>query len=160
MILAEFDGYKLREVDEADFDRLDGWIAADPYHASLFEPDYFLGREINWEGKLAADPRATCYALEDEYGTVFYIRLSRATRVNIQFPPAENQLRRRIAMGLLKGMAFLEVALSRAGAEEWIFSSESPQLRHLAITALEFQPSPQELVRSMARREVPYVRRP
>lgn len=150
MILAEFDEFELREIEDGDFDRLEEWIAVDPYHASLFVPEFFLGRN---------DPRATCYALDDDKGTVFYIRLSRASRVHIQFPPMASQ-RRRIALGLMKGMAFLEVALSRAGVEEWIFASESPQLRHMAVSALEFNPSPNELVRLMARREVPYVRRP
>ena len=158
--LAEFHGYKLREVDERDYARLEEWIAADPYHASLFDPDYFLGREANGEGEMVADPRASCYALEDGQGTVFYIRLSRATRVNIQFPPVANHnQRKRVAMGLMQGMAYLEVALSRAGSEEWIFNSNAPQLRHLAENALSFKPSTNELVRTMAREEERDVRR-
>src|SRR5215472_6783485 len=124
--LAEFHGYKLREVDQSDYAKIEEWIVADPYHASLFDPDFFLGREVNGEGKLVTDPRASCYALEDAQGEVFYIRLSRATRVNIQFPPVANHnQRKRVAMGLMQGMAYLEVALSRAGSEEWIFNSNA-----------------------------------
>lgn len=153
-ILASFDGFILRPVTEQDYPALEEWIAKDPFHASMFEPDFFMGREVNSSGELAPDPRATCYALEDSEGTVFFIRMSRAARVQIQFPPEEkSRERRRIAKGLMKGMAFLEVALSRAGAEEWIFESESPRLRHLAEIALGFAESPHEMVRPITRLE-------
>lgn len=160
--VAEFDGYKLREIEDGDRKQLEEWIAADAHHASYFEPEFFMGRVAAGEGKWVIDPRATCYALEDAQGTVFYIRLSRASRVNIQFPPAEgiSEQRRRIAQGLVQGMAFLEVALSRAGVEEWIFSSESPRLRYMAEGALNFAPSRHELVRAIAPgKEEPDVRR-
>lgn len=149
----EFDGLKLRPVSEQeDYAALEEWIAADPAHASLFVPDFFLGREINAQGEIAPDPRATCYALEDENGTAFYIRLSRAARVHIQFPPqGEKTNARRTALALLRGMAFLEVALSRAGAEEWIFSSFNPGLRRLAERALGFHASQDEMIRPIAR---------
>lgn len=152
--LAEFDGWKLRAVTEADREQLDAWIAADPAHVAKLEPDFFLGLEVNAQGQLAADPRATCYALEDETGTVFFIRLSRAARVNIQFPPARDLKIRadaeRTALALVQGMAFLEVALGRAGVEEWIFSTESPKLQKLAVRALGFIASPREMVRAIS----------
>ena len=155
--VAEFDGLKLREVGEEDYARLEEWIAADPAHASLFEPDFVLGREVNGEGELAADPRATCYAIEDKAGTVFYVRLSRAARVHIQFAPQRERsvTPLRTAKALQRGMAFLEVMLSRAGAAEWIFETQNGQLEKLADTLLGFVLSPNEMVRPIARLEKP-----
>jgi len=154
---AESDGLKLREVTEQDYPQLEEWIAADPAHASLFEPDFFLGREVDSSGQLAPDPRATCYALDDDQGTVFYIRLSRAARVHMQFPPAreiQGQVRR-TAIALVKGMAFLEVGLSRAGAAEWIFSTESTGLKKIAERALGFAESKTEMIKPITRLDGP-----
>jgi hypothetical protein len=151
--VAEFDGLKLRPVTEDDYARLEEWIAADPAHASLLEPDFFLGREVNQAGELAPDPRASCYALEDSEGTVFYIRLSRAARVHIQFAPEAQRKGKALetATALQRGMAFLEVGLSRAGAAEWIFSTESQGLKSVAKRLLGFSESKTEMVRPIVR---------
>jgi hypothetical protein len=142
--VAMFDGYALRMVTEADRAQLEDWIAADPCHAGVMKPEFFMGVEA----ELAPDPRATCYALEHDGHTLFYIRLTRAARVNIQFAPGRPWLN---AIALVKGMAFLEVGLARAGAEEWIFNTESSQLRGLAEKHMQFVRSPHELVRAIPR---------
>lgn len=148
-LMAEFDGMKFRAVTEEDRARLEEWIAADPAHASLFEPEFFMGRAVNGNGEVGEDSRATCCALEDEKGTVFYVRLSRAARVHIQFAPwsAEEGERRRAAAGLVKGMAFLESLLGQVGTEEWIFQTESPKLKRMAERSLGFTESKGEMVR-------------
>lgn len=156
-IVGEFDDLKLRTVSEAeDRKRLDEWIRADLYHNGIVTPDFFLGRIYNADGDLVLDPRPSCYALDDEKGTVFYVRLSRASRVNIQFAPqpvvAHQAQRDRVANSLIKGMAYLETALARAGAEEWIFETRSLPLRNLAMRQLGFRQSRNELVR-----EIEYV---
>lgn len=147
--LAEFDGLKLREANEGDCAKLEEWIAADPAHASLFEPDFFLGREVGKSGELAADPRATCYALEDKAGAIFFIRIERAARVYIQFAPQPERSATplRTAKGLVKGMAFLEVGLARAGASEWVFETQNSSLKKLAETVLGFHSSKSEMIR-------------
>lgn len=149
-LLAEFDdGLKLREADHlADVQRLIHWIDADPAHRGIFSPGYFMS------GKLAEDPRPTCYALEDEDGVVFYIRLSRAARVRIQFAPEGDRRQRvRVARGLIHGMAFLEAGLAQARAEEWIFATESRKLKTLAQQVLGFTESTHEMVRAISRPE-------
>jgi len=99
---------------------------------------------------LAPDPRASCYALEDDAGTVFFIRLSRAARVNIQFGQAKTiRERKRTAEALIKGMAFLEVQLSHAGCEQWIFETSDEELARMARERLGFTDSPNELVREI-----------
>ena len=151
-VIAEFDGLALREVTEADYPRLEEWIAADPAHASLFEPDFFLGREVGKSGEPAADPRATCYALEDAAGEIFFIRLERAARVYIQFAPARERAVAPLRTGraLARGMAFLEAALARAGASEWVFSTENSALGKLAERVLGFHSSKTEMIRSIS----------
>lgn len=146
-VLAKFDGYTLREADSiTDLETLAAWIEADETHRGIFAPQHFLS------GALAADPRPGCYALEDATGeVVFFIRLSRAARVQIQFPPEADRDSSRTLRGLLHGMAFLEVELAQAGCEEWIFDTMNPQLKKTAERLLGFTESTHEMVRAISR---------
>lgn len=140
---ATFDGLTLRDADQiADLERLDKWIEADDAHRGIFAPGFFMS------GELSEDPRAQCYALEDDQGVVFYIRLSRVSRVRIQFAPDTQKVR--ILRGLFKGMAFLEGQLARVGCDEWIFDTSSPGLKRIATDVLGFTESTHELVRPIA----------
>ena len=141
--LAEFHGLALRRADKlADVERLEDWIAADESHRGIFPPSFFLSGPFN------PDPRPSCYALEDKDGVVFYVRLSRASRVYIQFAPEGNMAQKgRVMRGLFHGMNFLEGLLADAGCEEWIFDTDSPGLRSLAQRMLGFTESTHELVR-------------
>jgi hypothetical protein len=151
-ILAQFDGYTLRLVMPEDRPALEAWIAADQRHNGLLDPEFFMGLATDENGKIAVDPRPTCCALEDKTGVVFFIRLSRAARVNIQFAPALSaKSRNRAALALMKGMAFLEVQLAKAGAEEWLFETENRELAQMALKRMGFVDSPNEMVRVIAR---------
>ncbi|HET6220177.1 MAG TPA: hypothetical protein VFE27_24325 [Acidobacteriaceae bacterium] len=155
-VLAEFDGYTLRAVTDADRPALEAWIEADQRHNGVLDPEFFMGLATDENGEIAPDPRPTCCALEDKTGVVFFIRLSRASRVNIQFAPAQSsKSRRRAAMALLKGIAYLEVQLAKAGAEEWIFETEDRELAEMAKKRLGFVESPNEMVRVIGRPEEP-----
>lgn len=144
--VAEFAGMKFREVGDQDRERLEQWINADPEHRMTMSPETFLGEMPDGE----KDPRPTCLALEDEKGTVFYVRISRAARVTIQFAPNQTRGERlRNGTALTEGMALLESILERAGAEEWIFNTRNPRLKELAMSRMGFTESPRELVRSI-----------
>ena len=150
--LAEFDGYKLRAPGPQDRARLEEWIAADPVHAGLMTPEFFMGR--NEDG--SADERPTCLVMEDGQGEVFYIRISRAARVNIQFgEAADEEARTRTREALLKGMAYLEATLAKAGVEEWVFETESPGLKALARRRMGFTEGRNLLVRPIDPPEAP-----
>jgi hypothetical protein len=152
-VVAQFDGLKLREVSfDRDILQLASWISEDASH-QLTRPAFFLGQVEGPNGYMTPDPRPTCYALEDEHGTVFYIRLDRAARVHIQFDPTLKKLsdRIRVARGLLKGMAFLEVGLAKVNVSEWIFDTRAAGLANMAQSRLGFMPSPHELVRMIPR---------
>lgn len=144
-VLGKFNGLTLRYADElADVQNLEDWIKADDAHRDIFSPFYFV------HGPMGEDDRASCYALEDEKGVVFYIRLSRVTRVRMQFPPeGGREQKARILRGLFHGMAFLENHLAHAGCDEWIFDTESPKLKSLAQRLLGFTESTHELVRGI-----------
>jgi hypothetical protein len=152
-IHAIFGDYTLRSVDPAiDHAMLEAWIDEDQYHRTTMNPEFFLGqRQV--DGIWVPDPRPGCYAIEDQKGTVLFVRLSRVSRVHIQFMPMTGVLpRTRTAAALLNGMRFLQVGLARAGAEEWIFATESPALQALAKMRLGFTVSPHEWVKP-----IPYL---
>jgi hypothetical protein len=48
-------------------------------------------------------------------------------------------------------MAFLEVGLARAGAEEWIYNTQSNRLREMTQKHMQFERSPFEMVRMIPR---------
>jgi hypothetical protein len=153
-IYEKFGSYAIRGVEEGDRPRLTEWIANDPAHVGILKPDFFLGLKRSNSGELEPDPRPTCMAMEDSSGLLFFIRISRAARVYIQFPPESvPSARRRIALGLLKGMAYLECGLARAGVEQWVFDTRSPRLKHVAGLRLGFVASPDEMVREIVERE-------
>lgn len=144
--VASFDGLKFRTVDESDRDQIERWLDADPHHRLSMHPEFFLGQDEQSN----PDPRPTCYALEDENGTVFYVRISRAARVYIQFSDEGNRAQKvRNGRSLEKGMALLETLLAKAGVEQWIFNTTSPRLREMATTRLGFTDSTHELVREI-----------
>jgi hypothetical protein len=137
--LAEFDGLTLRATGEQDGETLEKWIAGDDWHRGELEPDYFIGDE-------------GCFAIEDQDGVVFYIRLTKAARVRIQFDTENMRVRQkaRVARALEKGMALLEVGLSRSGVDEWVFDTRDEPLRGFAKKHLGFRESEQDLVREIA----------
>lgn len=149
--VATFNGLTLREADQlGDVQRLEDWIAADEAHRGIYTPRDFMS------GQLAEDPRSSCYALEDKNGVLFYIRLSRASRVRIQFAPeGTNTQKARVIRGLFHGMTFLENQLAHAGCEEWIFDTDSPRLKRLAEQVLGFTESTHELVKPIANPDQP-----
>lgn len=152
-IHAKYGSYTLRSVDESkDRTLLEEWIDQDQYHRMTMSPEVFLGYRKE-EGQWVPDPRPSCYVIEDEQGRVMFVRLSRAARVHIQFMPMTGVVpRTRTANALVHGMRFLQVGLGRAGAEEWIFSTEHPALGALARMRLGFSASPHEWVK-----EIPWL---
>lgn len=161
-VLGQFDGYTFRAIEETDYAQLEDWIAADPSHAGTMDPEFFMGEAIDATGNLAPDPRVTALVLTDGNGAdLMYVRLTRASRVQIQFLPKVRGTRELLAQreqmreALMKGMAFLEVGLARAGCTEWIFDSQSPHLRSLVEKKMGFEGSPNEMVRIIPRHDSP-----
>ncbi len=140
----QFDGYTLRQTTERDRALLDGWIAADPFHAGRVLPDFFLKNL----------PGEDSWALEDSSGhVVFYFKTQTATRIHIQFGPAESDAERdRNRIAMTKGLAWLENVLSANNFREILFESQNRPLRILATHGLGFTASRGELSRAIPAR--------
>lgn len=143
----QFGEYTLRGVDEDDRRRIEDWIVQDQDHREQFTANDFIE-----DTRLGEDePHALCYVLADRIGDVFFLRLSRAARVRIQFGPNLNKSERyRSARAMLHGMAFLEGMLQHLGVEEWIFDTANPELAAFATARLGFTASTNELKRPIS----------
>ena len=136
----QFGGYTLRATTEADRALADEWIAADPFHRDTTTADFFLGTE----------PGSEAFVLEDAEGKVFFIRLTRAMRIDIQFsPPVSIEARERTRDALTVGVEWLADALAKTGCRELIFESQNPALIRASEKRLGFRRSPGELVRAI-----------
>jgi hypothetical protein len=122
-----FDTYVVRPIAEQDRAYLESLIAADPYHRSRMDADYFL--------KLR--PGEDAWALEDQRGNVlFYFKTQTAVRLSIQFANPD-KTRNRIA--LLKGLAWIEAQLSANSFRELLFQTDAPDLTAMAKRRMGFR---------------------
>lgn len=150
-----FHGYTLRPATSEDILMSTAWTAADPWHANTTNPEFWLDQS----------PGIESYILEDAEGPVFFFRMTRAVRLDIQFPPEppEGDTRKRVRDGLREGFGWLAAVLALSGVHEVIFKSENPELIRSAEKRLGFRYSKGELVhelevRKPAREEGDYVR--
>ena len=112
-----------RKFTEQDFPAFAKAMANDPEHASL-KPEEF-----------AYEPRTEMHVWEDEHGPVFYFRLSREIRVDIQFDPEISKVR--IQNGLIEGLEWLE-KLVRPKYRALTFDSIYRPLKIFAMRVLKF----------------------
>jgi hypothetical protein len=140
-----FREYTLRPATEADRDLATTWTAADPWHANTTPPDFWLDQAIGLES----------YILEDAEGPVFFFRMTRAVRLDIQFPPEDphDDMRKRVRDGLREGFGWLAAVLALSGVHQVIFKSENPELIRSAEKRLGFVPSPGEFVHDFVARK-------
>lgn len=148
-----FGKYILRPATDADLATAETWVCADPWHATTTEPEFFLSHEKGIES----------FVLEDPDGPVFFFRMTRTIRLDIQFPPDDEQPtdrpHERTREALIQGVEWLAGSLALAGIHQLIFDSVNPLLIRSAERRLGFHRSPNELVRDIAvRKEVSSVR--
>lgn len=131
---------KIRMATTEDKPRLAEMIAKDPYHAGKLTPEFFLG-EI-WDAvnsKWLKDPTIECAAVEDDDGTVFYVRYNRAFRMSIQF---DKDLKFRNRKSLLEAFPVFKNMAKTSGFKEIVFDSESPALVAFTKKRMGFKASP------------------
>lgn len=126
-------GLELREVRPEDHALLCAWIDADPHHRGKTLPSFF---------EAAKD----CFLLHDEHAPVFFLKLSRAVRLDVQFAPGDRIRTRR---GLHEGFPPLAAILAATGAEEVLFAADTELLARSMEKRMGFKRSPHELVRSL-----------
>jgi len=118
---------KYRHTTNEDIPKIEEWMAADPFHAGVMKASDFV---------LAPDEKGSqCIEVQDDNGTVFYLRLRNALIVETQFPPAYKpetfgylRQRVRIAKALKEAFAFFSQSSKNLGYHAMFFNSISESL--------------------------------
>lgn len=105
----------LRQTDEA---KLKEWLAADPVHTARYGD------------RFTTDEGIELYTVEADGEPVFFLRLSRVLRVEMQFPPKKTSLKIKIARCLRKGLYVLAASAKHNGFAEMVFETDSEKLRN------------------------------
>lgn len=116
-----------RKFTEEDYPAFARAMANDPEHSKL-RPEEF-----------AYEPRTEMHVWEDKFGPVFYFRLSREIRVDIQFDSEVSKAR--IQNGLIEGLEWLE-KLVRPKYRALTFDSVYRPLKIFAMRVLQFKEWP------------------
>jgi len=104
-----------------DLEQLTEWIAHDPYHFHLGQPDWWL---TGSEGSLLA------FCLMDSRGPLTYVRLDEEgeyVRIHTQFAPESVVSKRRLIVGMIECVRKL-VEVYTGSKKGMIFNSVSPNL--------------------------------
>ena len=116
-----------RKFTSADFPAFAKSMAEDPEHSNL-KPEEFI-----------SEPKTEMHVWEDKDGPVFYFRLSREIRVDIQFN--NSVAKYRIQNGLIEGLEWLE-KLVRPRYRALTFDSVYRPLKIFAMRVLKFHDWP------------------
>jgi hypothetical protein len=114
----------VRKAEEADREKLNQFIAADPDHAGKSQAQFWIDQGAGVESIVFND------GTEEKRGdTDIFVRLTMVARIDVQFPPNEER-GARMAIGQLmkQGMPWLMAELKKRGIREVIFDSTSPGL--------------------------------
>ena len=124
----QFLNFSLRPCTEDDIELARAWTAADPAHAGIIAPAYWLQQDIGVDS----------YLLADEHGPLFFFQMRRAVRLLIQFAPETEVDPTRTRSGLELGVKWLSMALGACSVTELIFDSTSKLLRRFVTGKLGF----------------------
>jgi hypothetical protein len=123
---------KYRHTSVDDTQKIGEWVAADPSHKDIFKPeDFILLPDAN--GNIPKGIQ--CIEVQDEKGTVFYLRFRNALIVETQFAPTSDvrdfgYLRQqiRVSKALKEALAYFSVASKNLGYYAMFFNSVSESL--------------------------------
>lgn len=136
-----FTTYQLRPATEADRELCERWIEADPDHRGRVNADFFIKPE----------PGVETFVLEDAQGEVFFFRMMRALRIDIQFGPSTSaEERERTRLALMNGFDWLKESCGSAVIRQVIFESQVVPLVRFCEKRFGFQQSSHELVCGIA----------
>jgi hypothetical protein len=105
-----------------DIPQLTEWIAHDPYHFHLGQPEWWL---------TGAPNSLLAFCLMDDRGPLTYVRLDAEgeyVRIHTQFAPKSVVSQRRLVVGMVKAIHTLIGLYSKGTARGLIFNSVSPTL--------------------------------
>ena len=123
---------KYRHTTVEDVPKIGEWITADPSHAGVFKPEDFV-LIPDADGKIPKGIQ--CIEVQDDKGTVFYLRFRNALIVETQFSPNPQSnsfgyLRQqlRVSKALKEALAYFSVASKNLGYYAMFFNSVSASL--------------------------------
>lgn len=109
-------------TEDRDRAVLDAWVASDPDHCNTTTGSYFLVDPVKDAGQVAI-------AVEDDEGTVFYLKFTNAVFVDAQFPPDLSEAQRaRARSALNEAFVFFSQSLKKQGIHAMLFDSVSRPL--------------------------------
>lgn len=116
---------KYRHTNAEDLPQLDAWVKADPAHQHLTGSHFMLQPD---------EHGVQCIEVEDDKGTVFYLKFTNALIVETQFPPslgmnlAEARQRVRISRALKEAFGYFGASSKQLGYHAMLFNSVSESL--------------------------------
>lgn len=123
-----------REVSTADRDQIAEWISQDSDHKDRGDANFWLPEN---------EKDDQCFAMEDEHGTIFYVRLEKVLRLHVQFAPKERQ---RTAAAIDEFTKQIATAAKATGYAQLIFDSVfAPLIRFLHKRGFRSSPAEQVL---------------
>jgi hypothetical protein len=138
-----FGAYRLRLTVESDRDHCARWIEQDDDHRGMVLPEFFIRQT----------PGVECWVLEfaTSCEPIFYFRMSRALRLDIQFGPVTTaEEKEELMAALMEGFGWLIATSAKSGYRQIVFDSKNPALIRFCDKRFGFKKSPNELVCSMA----------
>ncbi len=123
---------KYRLTTDQDKEQIAAWVHADPDHTGKSSPDFWFPNK-----------NISCFAVEDEAGTIFYVRAETVMRLHIQFAP---QQRWRTAKAIDEFTPWISAAAHKRGCKQLIFESVfAPLIRFLRKRGFCASPNEQVL---------------
>lgn len=118
-----------------DIEQLTEWIAHDPYHFHLGQPEWWLS---------GANGSLLSFCFTDEKGPLVYARLDlegEYIRIHTQFAPETVVSKRRLIVGMIQGIRTLIEVYKTQGYKGFIFNSVNPSLfgfmdKHLGFKSI------------------------
>ena len=123
---------KFRPIDESERKTVASWIAEDQDHSGKVTSDYWV----------SPPDTVQTWAVDDDEGTLFYVRAENILRLHIQFPPEKTK---RLVRGISEFSEQMQVIAGAKSYKQIIFDSVSKTL----IRFLEkrgFKHSPNEYI--------------
>lgn len=114
----------VRRAEEADREKLNLFIAADPDHVGKSQAQFWIDQGAGVESLVFND------GAEEKPGpTDIFVRFTMVARLDVQFPPnADRGARMAIGQLMKNGMPWLMAELKKRGIREVVFDSKSPGL--------------------------------
>jgi hypothetical protein len=164
----KFGEFFLRPAGEQDRALAERWTAADPDHAGVIDPNFWLENKLGRDGFLLSDASGPVFFFKMHIYSRFTLpapkklvldngkvaaldeeerNLLNVVQVFIQFPPWDYDcgpdlrltLRGRVSKGLAEGCEWLERTVQPMGATELFFDSKNESLIRFCVNRLGFR---------------------